>query len=515
MEATPQRAGRREWIGLAVIALPCLLYAMDLTVLYLAVPSLTEDLDPTSSQLLWISDVYGFLVAGFLITMGTLGDRIGRRKLLLIGAAAFGATSALAAFSTSAEMLILCRALQGVAAATLAPSTLSLISNMFRDPGQRTMAIGIWAMSFSAGAALGPVLGGVLLEFAWWGSVFLLNVPVMALLLVLGPRLLPEYRDPGAGRFDLFSAGLSLVAILAVIYGVKGMAEHGLTASNVAPVVFGVAVAVVFLRRQRRLADPLLDLELFRRAAFRIALMTNTLGIFVIGGTLLFIAQYLQLVLGMGPLEAGLWALPGALGFVVGSLAAPHIVRRVDPGLVVAVGMAVAAVGLALMTQVTSSSGLAVLIAGDVVMSFGVALVVTLTTDLIVASVPPERAGTASGLSETGAELGGALGVAVLGSIGVAIYRSGVSDSLPDGLSAEAHAAASDTLAGALSADDLPAGVLSAATEAFTDGLQVAALTGAVLAAVLAIAAALVLRDRAPQPHPEPCAEAAMATADC
>jgi DHA2 family multidrug resistance protein-like MFS transporter len=343
--------------------------------------------------------------------------------------------------------------------------------------------------------------------------VFLLNVPVMALLLVLGPRLLPEYRDPEPGRFDLTSAALSLVAILAVIYGIKGMAEHGLTTSNVAAVVFGVAVVVVFLRRQGRLADPLLDLELFRRPAFRIALLSNTLGIFVIGGTLLFIAQYLQLVLGMGPLEAGLWALPGAFGFVVGSLVAPHIVRRVDPGLVVAVGLAVAAVGLALMTQVSSTSGLAVLIAGDVVMSFGVALVVTLTTDLIVASVEPERAGTASGLSETGAELGGALGVAVLGSIGVAIYRSGVSDALPDGLSADAHAAASDTLAGALSADGLPTSVLSAATESFTDGLQVAAMTGAVLAAVLAVAAALVLRNRSPRP--EPCPEAAMATVDC
>ena len=193
------RAGRREWIGLAVIALPCLLYSMDLTVLELAVPKLSADLEPTSSQLLWIMDIYGFLLAGCLITMGTLGDRIGRRRLLLIGAAAFGVASVLAAFSRSAEMLIATRALLGIAGATLAPSTLSLIRNMFLDPDQRTFAIGVWATSFSAGAAIGPLAGGFLLEHFWWGSVFLLAVPVMALLLVLGPCCYPEFRDPAGG----------------------------------------------------------------------------------------------------------------------------------------------------------------------------------------------------------------------------------------------------------------------------------------------------------------------------
>ncbi|HZA25693.1 MAG TPA: MFS transporter, partial [Dehalococcoidia bacterium] len=199
MVDTP-RATRREWIGLGVLAIACVLYAMDLTVLHLAVPSLSADLQPSSVQLLWIIDVYGFLVGGSLITMGTLGDRIGRRKLLLIGAAAFGVASVMAAFSTSAEMLIAARALMGVAGATLAPSTLSLIFSMFRDPRQRSVAIGVWISGFSAGAAIGPVVGGVLLEFFWWGSVFLLALPVMALLLALGPRVLPEFRDPQAGR---------------------------------------------------------------------------------------------------------------------------------------------------------------------------------------------------------------------------------------------------------------------------------------------------------------------------
>src|SRR5918995_1129543 len=243
------RAGRKEWIGLAVIALPCMLYSMDLTVLNLAVPALTQDLEPSSTQLLWILDIYGFLVAGSLITMGTLGDRIGRRRLLLIGAAAFGVASIVAAFSTSAEMLIVTRALLGLAGATLAPSTLSLIRNMFLDPGQRTTAIGVWITSYSVGGAIGPLLGGVLLEYFWWGSVFLIGVPVMVLLLAVGPVLLPEYRDPTTGLPDLSSALLSLAAVLLVIYGLKRIAEHGVGWVPVTATLAGVAIGAVFVRR--------------------------------------------------------------------------------------------------------------------------------------------------------------------------------------------------------------------------------------------------------------------------
>src|ERR671916_83705 len=236
MRPPPREAGRaprREWIGLAVIALPCLLYAMDLTVLTLAVPALTADLQPSSTELLWIVDIYGFLVAGFLITMGTLGDRIGRRRLLLIGAGAFGGASVVAAFASSPEMLIASRALLGIAGATLAPSTLSLIRNMFEDDQQRTVAIGIWVTSFSVGAAIGPLVGGVMLESFHWGSVFLIAVPVMVLLLAIGPRLLPEYKDPEPGRLDLASAALSLAAVLAVIYGVKALAKDGAELASV------------------------------------------------------------------------------------------------------------------------------------------------------------------------------------------------------------------------------------------------------------------------------------------
>jgi DHA2 family multidrug resistance protein-like MFS transporter len=493
------RAGRREWIGLAVIALPCLLYSMDLTVLYLAVPSLAADLGPTSSELLWITDIYGFLLAGFLITMGTLGDRIGRRRLLLVGAAAFGVMSVVAAFSTSVEMLIASRALLGIAAATLAPSTLSLIRNMFLDPGQRSFAIGIWATSFSLGAALGPLLGGVLLEFFWWGSVFLLAVPVMALLLVLGPKLLPEFRDPHAGRVDLVSAALSVVAILAVIYGLKQLAENGIGWLPALSVLAGLAVGLVFVRRQRALPEPLLDLPLCQIPAFSTALAANTLSISIAFGIFLFIAQYLQLVLGLSPLQAGLWTLPSSGGFVVGSLLAPVLLRFVRAGLVVSGGLMLTAVGLALLTQIDGDSGLPLIVAGSVVVALGVAPVVTLGTDLIVGTAPPERAGAASGISETGAEFGGALGIAVLGSIGVAVYRHQVADAVPAAVPAGETEAARDTLGGALEvADRLPdalgAALVESAREAFVQGLQIAAVAGAVVAVAAAIVAAVFLR---------------------
>jgi MFS transporter, DHA2 family, multidrug resistance protein len=508
-----RQAGRREWIGLAVLALACLLYVMDLTVLHLAVPSISEDLKPSSTQLLWIIDIYGFMVAGFLITMGTLGDRIGRRKLLLIGAAAFGALSLLAAFSTSPEQLIVSRALLGIAGATLAPSTLSLIFSMFPDPKQRAIAIGVWISAFSAGSAIGPVLGGILLEHFWWGSVFLLALPVMALLLVLGPIVLPEYRDPDAGRLDLASALMSLVAILALIFGLKQIAQDGFGPLPIASIALGLAVGFVWARRQLSLADPMIDLRLFRIPSFSASLVINFLGIFVAVGYFLFVAQYLQLVVGLSPLQAGLWSVPSAIGFIVGSNLAPRIVQRVRPAYVMGGGLAIAAIGLALLTQVAGSDGLATVIAGSVVISLGLGPVLSLTTELIVGSAPPERAGAASGISETGAELGGALGISILGSIGIAIYRNDVANGLPAGVPAEAATIARDTLGGAVGvAGQLPGqlgtAVLEVAREAFVQGMQVAAGISAVMAIAVAVVAVVVLRDMTSGAEPDATTDA-------
>jgi DHA2 family multidrug resistance protein-like MFS transporter len=499
-QLTPPRAGRREWIGLSVLALACLLYVMDLTVLHLAVPAMTEDLRPSSSQLLWIIDIYGFMVAGFLVTMGTLGDRIGRRKLLLIGAASFGAVSILAAFSRTPEMLIGSRALLGIAGATLAPSTLSLIFSMFQDPRQRAIAVSVWISAFSAGSAVGPVLGGVMLEHFWWGSVFLLALPVMALLLVLGPIVLPEYKDPNAGRLDIPSSVMSLVAVLSVIFGLKQIAMDGFSVLPVAAIAIGLGVGALFVRRQLTLDDPMINLRLFRIPAFSGSLVINFVSIFVAVGYFLFIAQYLQLVLGLSPLEAGLWSLPSALGFIVGSQVAPRLVRVVRPSYIISGGLAMAAVGLAMLTQVGAVGGLPTLVLASLIISLGLAPVLTITTELIVGSAPPEQAGAASGISETGVELGGALGIAILGSIGTAVYRTQIVEAMPSGVSSDAVAAARDTLGAAVSVAGELAGatgtaVLSAARDAFVQGMHATSLIAATIAAVIAVVAVVTLRN--------------------
>jgi MFS transporter, DHA2 family, multidrug resistance protein len=482
----PPKATRREWIGLFVLALSALMYVMDLTVLHLAVPKLSADLEPTSAQLLWIIDIYGFFVAGLLVTMGTLGDRIGRRRLLMIGAGVFGLTSLIAAFSTSAEMLIVARALLGISGATLAPSTLSLIFHMFQQPRQRSIAVGVWIGSFSAGSAVGPLLGGLMLEFFWWGSVFLLALPVMALLLVLGPRVLPEYRDPDAGRLDLVSAGTSIVALLALIFGLKEIAQDGLSALSGGAILLGVALGVAWVGRQRQLTDPMIDVALFRIRAFNAALAVNFLSIFVMVGYFLFVAQYLQLVVGLSPLEAGLWSLPSAIAFIGGSQLTPRIVHLVRPAYLIGGGLFVGAVGLAMLVGVGASGGLPLLIAASVVISIGLAPVFGLTTELIVGTAPPERAAQ--------------LGIAILGSIGVAIYRGTLSASLPAGVPAEAAATARDTLGGALGvAAELPADVgtalVGAAQQAFVAGMHLTAGIAAIVAVLLAGLALVALRN--------------------
>jgi MFS transporter, DHA2 family, multidrug resistance protein len=396
-------------------------------------------------------------------------------------------------------MLILSRALLGIAGATLAPSTLSLIFIMFQDPKQRATAIGVWISAFSAGGAIGPVLGGILLENCWWGSVFLLALPVMAVLLVLGPIVLPEYRDPDAGRLDLVSAAMSLVAVLAVIFGLKQVAQDGLGWLQVSSIALGLLVGTLWARRQLALSDPMIDLRLFRIPAFNAALAINFLAIFVAVGYFLFIAQYLQLVAGLSPLEAGFLSLPSAIGFIVGSNVAPLIVRRVRPAYVIGAGLGLAAAGLAVLTQVGGPDGLPVVVIASLVISLGLAPVFGLTTELIVGSAPPERAGAASGISETGSELGGALGISILGSIGAALYRSRIGDGLSSGVPADAVASIRDTLGAAVDvAGQLPrelaAEVLQVARDAFVQGMVVVAAVSTALAIGVAILSVFMLR---------------------
>lgn len=495
----PRRAGRREWWGLAVLLLPTVLLALDMTVLHLAAPQLSADLRPTSSQLLWILDIYGFMIAGFLITMGTLGDRIGRRRLLLIGATAFGIASVLAAFSTSAAMLIATRALLGVAGATLMPSTLSLIRNMFQVDRERTFAITIWMTGFIVGSALGPLVGGILLEFFWWGSVFLLGVPVMLLLLVCGPALLPEFRDERAGRLDFASALLCVVAMLSLIYGLKHMARDGIGLLPVSVMLAGLLIGTLFVRRQRRLAEPMFDLRLFANRAFSTSVAALLLTILALSGAWLMVFQYLQGVLGMSPLRAGLVMLPATLVQVFASMLVPVLSRRVRTSVLVSGGLLMAAAGFLAMTQVHGNGSAWPLLIGIVITSVGVMPMMILATDLVVGSAPPHKAGAASATSETASELGMALGIAVIGSIGAAVYRGRMIDAIPTGVPSELASASIDTLGGALGAfADLPPALgmelMAAARVAFDAALHVNAAIGAAIVAATAWLTARNLR---------------------
>jgi MFS transporter, DHA2 family, multidrug resistance protein len=494
-----QRATWREWAGLATLALPTLMIGIDMTVLHLAVPRLSADLQPSSTQLLWIVDIYGFLIAGFLLTMGTLGDRIGRRRLLMIGAAAFALASIFAAFAPSAEMLILARALLGVAGATLMPSTLSLIRNMFHDAGQRTLAVSVWMMCILTGQALGPLAGGILVEHFWWGSVFLIGVPVMFLMLMLAPFFLPEYRDPNPGRLDLVSAAMSLVTILGVVYALKQFARYGISGEAFLALGIGFGVGYLFIRRQRTLTTPMLDLKMFQNSAFSAVVATHALSMFMLAGMQFLSAQHLQLVLGLSPISAGMWMIPAAIGGMIGALLASVMLRIMRPVNVIVVNLLAGVPGFALLTQVSVSNGLAFLILGLIIATFSVSLVTALTTDVIIASVPGERAGTASGISETSAEFGIAMGIATLGSIGTAIYRSQLLDSLPVELEGRVSASSIDTLGAAVSTASDLAGtegqlLLHAARDAFTFGLTVNALIGGLTMAFLALLCYLTLR---------------------
>ncbi|MFW6693926.1 MFS transporter [Streptomyces sp. MAR4 CNX-425] len=512
-EIAAPRAGRREWIGLAVLALPVLLISIDVFVLLLALPHLSADLGANSSEQLWIMDVYGFMLAGFLVTMGTLGDRIGRRRLLLTGAAAFSVASVVAAYSTSPEMLIASRALLGVAGATLAPSTLALITNMFRDPRQRSAAIGIWFMCFMGGAAIGPLVGGAMLEHFWWGSAFLLGVPAMVLLLILGPVVLPEYRDAKAGRLDLASVGLSLAAVLPMVYALKELAKDGWAPLPLAALAVGGAFGTVFVRRQQRLEHPLMDLRLFRNRAFCTALGGMFAGTFLMGALMLFITQYLQLVQGLSPLKAGLWMLPAVVASGISFGLAPVAARSVRPARLIGGGLCVSVAGLLLLVLADASGGLPYVVTGFALINLGAGPLVTLGTDLVVSSAPPEKAGSAAALNETSGEFGYALGIAALGSIGTLVYRDRLEGTVPAGTPDPAADTAREGLTGAATAAaDLPAraaeALLTPAREAYVGGMHVAAVIAAVLLAGVAVLAVRLLN------HVPPTGAAAAAPAE-
>ncbi|MFI0454433.1 MFS transporter [Actinomadura sp. 6N118] len=469
----------RAWLGAALLMLPTLLVAMDTTALLLALPRLSADLGATGVQQLWISDGYGFLVAGMVITMGTLADRIGRRRLLIVGAAAFAVLSVVAAFATNPLMLIVARALLGVAGATLAPSTLALLTNMFRDERQRGKAIAIWATCQFAGGALGPVLAGLLLQHFWWGSVFLAAVPAMALLVLAGPVLLPEFRSDQAGRLDPASVGLSLAAVLLMVYGIKQLTVENARAVPAVALIVGAAIGVLFVRRQLRLETPLLDLRLFRSRPFTAILVALVFAGIAMAGTGLLVTQYLQSVLGFSPVASAMLFAPMGLGVAAGTMAAPALARRMKQTTAIAGGLAGSALGSLLLVGAGGTGTLPLVMIGIAVLALGTGPLFALGTGLVVGSVPPERAGSAASMSETGNYFGGSLGFALLGVVAAVVYRSrmdGTSDSLPAAVAASRHLPA-----------DQGAQLLHTAREAFTTSLHVTGVVAAVIFAGLAV----------------------------
>lgn len=494
-----QRVGWRGWAALIVLMLPVLLVSVDNTVLSFALPAIALDLEPTSAQQLWIIDAYPLVLAGLLVTMGTLGDRFGRRRMLLIGATGFAAVSALAAFAPNAELLIAARALMGIFGAMLMPSTLSLLRSIFTDRDQRRFAIAVWASMFSAGSALGPIVGGILLEHFGWGSVFLMAVPVLVPLVVLAPILVPESRDPKPGRIDTASIALSMAALIPIVYAIKELAVHGPLSSAPVWFVVGVGFGWLFVRRQLRIASPMLDMRLFRNPTFSGALLVNLLSVVGLVGFLFFVAQHLQLVVGLSPMVAGFALVPGLAAMIVSGLVVVPVAKRLPARVVVPVALAFSVLGYLAVAIATGPDSLWLLVFAFVSLGIGIGAAETVSNELILASAPPAKAGAASAVSETAYELGAVLGTAVLGGILTALYRANLV--LPAGVPADAARAAEETLAGAVHAADGLGGALGqslrdAAAQAFDTGVGVTALIGAGLVVAAAVIAAGTLDRR-------------------
>ena len=464
----------RRWWALVGFGIAVLLVSLDNAILALAVPSLAESLSPSPAELLWIGDIYSFVLAGLLITMGSLGDRFGRKRMLVWGSVAFAIMSVVAAYSPTPEMLILSRALLGVAGATLMPSTLSLIRNTFPDPKERTFAIGVWSAMAAFGSGGGPVLGGFLLEHFWWGSVFLVNVPIIIVMLAIGLPAWRESKDPNAGPVDVLSIVLSLAGMLAMVWAIKEIAFQGLGYLTGWGVLFlGLAGLFAFVKRQNSLEKPMINMSLFRNPAFSGAIASQLISIFSFIGATFFLAQLFQMVLGYSPMEAAIRLLPCQIAALIAGPLAARFIGLWGRRVVIGTGILLGAVGL-FGAAFTRGEGLILISISLALIGFAVGLALTATADSILSAAPPEHAGAASAVGETAYELGTALGIAILGTLLGTWYYLNVS--VPESLTAAQKAQASESLPEAIevSRQVSPAvgnELLASAQSAFSSGM--------------------------------------------
>ncbi|QQK75566.1 MFS transporter [Salicibibacter cibarius] len=470
-EELPGAATWREWMGLGALTLAVFMLATDMTVLFLAMPSIAADLTPGATQMLWMIHIGELLAVGFALTMGRLGDSIGRRRLLVIGISVYGLASLMAAFSTEAWMLIATRALLGVATATVMPSTMSLLRNMFFDPKQFSVAIAINLSAFSAGMALGPPMGGLLLDHFWWGAVFLINVPVAIGLLAVSP-LLPEYRNKDSKRMDFVSVLLSSFALVALIFGLQEMANDGFNLFYGGSVVTGIAVGFLFIKRQMSTEDPLLDLHMFRIPVFRFSLIAVTVVLLVTTGADMLFAQHLQAVVGLTSTEAGLLLIIPAILSMAGTLIAPALTRWMRPAYAMGYGLLTAVGGALLIMLTVQDTGAIILIIGVSLIGFGVGPAMTIASEQIISSVPQERAGTASAMSDVSSGLGSVLSIAFIGSLGMLVYRWSLMGSIPAGVPPEIAHSAMENVGTAVAVSDRFPEMLPVIQSSFTVALQ-------------------------------------------
>jgi DHA2 family multidrug resistance protein-like MFS transporter len=466
-----------QWPALGVLTLGVLIIGVDGTVLAVATPIIGKDLGATATEILWIGDIYSFVLAGLLVTMGSLGDRVGHKKLLLCSATAFALASLATAYAPTPALLIAARAILGVAGASLAPSTLALIRGLFPQPQERAVAVGIWASVFSAGTALGPLIGGVFLEHFWWGSVFLINVPVTVALVLAGSVLLPELRNPAPGPWDPIGVGLSLIGLLGIVYAAKQVVTTGTHTDNIAAALVGVAALILFVRRQLKTPSPLIDIRLFANRAFSGVITANMLSVLGLSGVLFFLSQFFQLVDGYHPLKAGIAELPAAVAATVFGVLAGVVVRYWSQRTVLATALALIGAAMASLTLISPSTTYPQLGIALFAIGAGLGVAFAVANDVIIGGVAPECAGAAAAISETAYELGTALGIAALGSVILGVYRHlAIAPGSRDGLVAHAEQS------------------FAAAPSAFTSGLAVAAGIGSALLLASALAVWLLVK---------------------